>query len=323
MFQGSNGNIPSLRDTLIAVSPKWNVMNPSSTDVKQFNPKHGFLLRNCLELFGIVSTRQEREELKKKKTSNMRKLTLASEIEERALRKVFCDYEMRNWDVERGTNMDKTKNTYVAVGGRLGNYKKRLLKKQGKEKDAPKTQPLKEWNEVPYYGEPPVGNTTIEQHFFPSNNDNDNNGLGSARLPSASDVSVEQEQQDSPPEIEIVDDNDNDGLGSARLPSTSEVATANASRKKAATPLRESPRRKKQARTDGEYICASFPLGCYKRDTHQGVIDRGDHDYHHCRQCRRKIHGALCVPAEKQEECEDGKFTCYYCFKDTAGPSIA
>jgi hypothetical protein len=121
-------------------------------------------MRNCLELIGIVATKEQLLELRDKKTSKERELCLASELEEKARRKVF-QCEEKDYDVEMNKTKNKYSSTYIAVGSRLNIYKKCLLLKQGKPTASPSDQKLVDWNSVNAVSEAPDDNYTIDYFY--------------------------------------------------------------------------------------------------------------------------------------------------------------
>jgi hypothetical protein len=154
----------SVKDSLLEDSHKLNVVDMANTKFDSKKVPQAYCLRNCLELIGVVATKEQLLELWDKKTSKERKLCLASELEEKALRKVF-KYEEKHYDVEMNKTKNKYSSTYIAVGSRLNIYKKCLLLKQGKPTASPSDQKLVDWNSVNVVGEAPDDNYTIDYFY--------------------------------------------------------------------------------------------------------------------------------------------------------------
>jgi hypothetical protein len=154
----------SVKDSLLEDSHKLNVVDMANTKFDSKKVPQAYCLRNCLELIGVVATKEQLLELWDKKTSKERKLCLASELEEKALRKVF-KYEEKHYDVEMNKTKNKYSSTYIAVGSRLNIYKKCLLLKQGKPTASPSDQKLVDWNSVNAVGGAPDDNYTIDYFY--------------------------------------------------------------------------------------------------------------------------------------------------------------
>jgi hypothetical protein len=62
----------SVKDSLLAVSHKLNVVDMANTKFDSKKVSQAYCLRNCLELIGIVATKEQLLKLRDKKTSKER-----------------------------------------------------------------------------------------------------------------------------------------------------------------------------------------------------------------------------------------------------------